>query len=206
MPSSAEFLSGFSKKDRLTPVVTLVVYFGTERWDGARSLHEMMEADDDKVLRYVQDYHINLIEPAGLEPAELDKLTSSLREVLGYIKYSNNKQELLTFVNNNMMMDVEAARVINAVTNTHIDIPEDAEEVNMCKAIEDLINDSKAEGRLEGLNEGLIRRKEEKHANIVAFLMRIPNIELAEEIFGVSADEVMKLASDNGIVIGNAKR
>ena len=192
MPSSAEFLSGFSKKDRLTPVVTLVVYFGTERWDGARSLHEMMEADDDKVLRYVQDYHINLIEPAGLEPAELDKLTSSLREVLGYIKYSNNKQELLTFVNNNMMMDVEAARVINAVTNTHIDIPEDAEEVNMCKAIEDLINDSKAEGRLEGLNEGLIRRKEEKHANIVAFLMRIPNIELAEEIFGVSADDVMK--------------
>ena len=198
MLSSAEFLSGFSKKDKLTPVITLVVYFGSERWDGAKSLHEMMDADDAKLLRYVQDYHINLIEPADLDSAELDKLTSSLREVLGYIKYSNNKQELLAFVNDNMMMDIEAARVINAVTNTHIDIPADAKEINMCKAIEDLINDSKEEGRLEGLAIG----GKEKRANIVAFLMRIPNIELAEEIFGVSADEVMKLASDNGIIIG----
>ena len=76
----------------------------------------------------------------------------------------------------------------------------------MCKAIEDLINDSKAEGRLEGLNEGRLEGlaigSKEKHANIVAFLMRIPNIEMAEEIFGVSADEVMKIASDNGIIIG----
>ena len=41
------------------------------------------------------------------------------------------------------------------MTKTYIDIPDDAKEVNMCKAIEDLINDSKAEGMAEGMAEGI---------------------------------------------------
>ena len=40
--SSGEFLSGFHKSDRLWPVQTLVVYFGSMRWDGPRSLREML--------------------------------------------------------------------------------------------------------------------------------------------------------------------
>ena len=40
--SSGEFLSGFHKSDRLWPVQTLVVYFGSMRWDGPRSLQEML--------------------------------------------------------------------------------------------------------------------------------------------------------------------
>ncbi len=38
---SAEFLSGMKTTDRLKPVITLVVYWGEEKWDAARSLHEM---------------------------------------------------------------------------------------------------------------------------------------------------------------------
>ena len=39
----AEFLSGFSKKDRLVPVITVVVYFGKEPWDGARDLFDLFQ-------------------------------------------------------------------------------------------------------------------------------------------------------------------
>ena len=153
--SHAEFLSGFSKGDTLTPVVTLVVYYGAEKWNGPRSIHDMIKCNDKHFMEYVQDYRINLIEPANIEPAELDKFTTSLKKVLGYIKYSNNKQDLLSFItNNDMTVDIDAARVINAVTKTHIEIPDEAKEVDMCKAIEDLINDSKAEGMLEGRNAG----------------------------------------------------
>ncbi len=153
--SHAEFLSGFKKEDKLTPVVTLVLYYGSERWDGPRSIHDMINCDDADFMEYVPDYRINLIEPAALEPDELNRFSTSLSKVLGYIKYSNDKQELLSYItNNDMTVDVEAARVINAVTKTHIDIPEDAEEVNMCKAIEDLMNDSKAEGIALGEERG----------------------------------------------------
>ena len=43
-PSSGEFLGGFHKTDRLIPVVTLVIYWGPDRWDGPLSLKEMYAA------------------------------------------------------------------------------------------------------------------------------------------------------------------
>ncbi len=152
----SEYLSGFRKEDKLTPVITLVLYFGVDKWDGPRSIHEMLDTSDSRLLKYVQDYSINLIEPAGIAPTELDKFSTSLREVLGYIKYSNDKNSLLSFITekSDMIIDVDAARVINVMTKTHIDIPDDVKEVNMCKAIEDLINDSRAEGRNQGIAEG----------------------------------------------------
>ena len=172
--SRGEFLSGLRKEDKLTPVITLVLYFGVDSWDGARSIHEMLSTNDPKLLKYVQNYQINLIEPASISAAELDSFTTSLREVLGYIKYANDKDKLLSFVTakQDMVIDIDAARVINVITKTHIDIPDDAKEVNMCKAIEDLINDSKAEGRLEGRKEGITEGKHEGYIDAMMGLVR----------------------------------
>ena len=39
--SGDAFLSGFEKTDKLIPIITLVVYFGSRKWDGPLSLHEM---------------------------------------------------------------------------------------------------------------------------------------------------------------------
>ena len=107
--------------------------------------------EDDKaaILSFVQNYQIHLIDPA--------KLSTSLREVLGYIKYSKDKEQLLKFIDNNprMRMEAGAAKVIQAVTNTKIEIPENAEVVDVCKAVEDLMEDSRQEGRKQGQIETL---------------------------------------------------
>ena len=71
--NSEEFLSGFRKADRLMPVVTLVVYFGDKEWDGAKSIHEMLSVDNEKLLSYIPDYSINLIEPAKISRIEYFK-------------------------------------------------------------------------------------------------------------------------------------
>ena len=91
------------------------------------------DTKDPELLKYVQDYRINLIEPAGIEPQELDKFSTSLREVLGYIKYANDKDKLVSFItaNPDTVIDANAARVINAMTKTYIDIPDAAARVNM---------------------------------------------------------------------------
>lgn len=47
----------------MIPVVTLVIYFGTEAWDGPRSLYEMFGVENKKILPFVPDYRINLIAP-----------------------------------------------------------------------------------------------------------------------------------------------
>ncbi len=154
----AEFLSGFHKTDKLRPVITLVIHFGAEPWDGATSLHEMMEFPLEKMRDFIQDYKIHLIDPAAIEPEELEKFSTSLREVLGCIKYSNDKEKLSSFIRNNtrMTLEINAARVIQAVTKVTIDLSEETEDVDMCKAIEDMMQDSRAEGKAEGRTEGIL--------------------------------------------------
>ncbi len=157
-PTRAEFLSGFYKADKLRPVITLVLHFGADPWDGATSLHEMMYFPLEEMRTFIQDYKIHLIDPAALKPDELEKFSTSLREVLGCIKYSKDKEKLSSFIRNNtrMMLEINAARVIQAITNITLDLSEEVEEVDMCKAIDDMMQDSRKEGKAEGRTEGIL--------------------------------------------------
>ena len=120
--SRGEYLSGFYKDDRLTPVITLALHFGANEWNGPLSLHEMMNVKNRELLRFVQDYQVHLIDPARLSEEELTKFSTSLREVMGYIKYSKDKKKLSEFLKENprMLIEANAARVIKAVTNGNV--------------------------------------------------------------------------------------
>ena len=151
--SRGEYLSGFYKEDKLTPVITLVLHFGANEWDGPLSLHEMMAVQDPALLHFVQDYQIHLIDPAKLSAEDLGRFSSSLREVIGYIKYSKDKERLSEFLTDNprMLLEANAARVIKAVTNTPLEIPEGAEVIDVCKAVEEMMNESEERGELRML-------------------------------------------------------
>ena len=49
-----------------------------------------------------------------------------------------------------MIMDNDAARVIRDVTNTPIYVPDGKGEIDMCKAVRDMIDESKQEGMAAG--------------------------------------------------------
>lgn len=136
-----EYLSGFYKEDRIRPVITLVIHFGADEWDGPLSLYEMMDLEDEKLLEFVQDYRIFLIDPYKLTHDDLEKFSSSLGDVLGYIKYSKDKNALSKFLNDSqvMIIDNDAARVIRDITNTPIYVPDGKGEIDMCKAVKDMI-------------------------------------------------------------------
>ena len=150
--NNGEYLSGFLKEDHIRPVITLVIHFGAEEWDGPLSLHEMMSTRDMELLSFVENYRIHLIDPAKLTEEQLNKFSTSMREVIGYIKYSKNKDKLLEFLRTDTHRSIEmnAVRVIKTITNTPIEVSEEEEEIEMCKAIEDLIAESEARGRAEG--------------------------------------------------------
>ena len=135
--TAEEYLSGFKRTDKIVPVITLVIHFGAEPWDGPMSLHEMMDVHDKKLLKLVQNYRIHLIDPSAINEEELEKFTSSLREVLSFIKYSEDPDKLASYVEGNPRMNLEreAALVIKAVTNVPVNLPEQKEELNMCKSL-----------------------------------------------------------------------
>ena len=144
------------QKYRDVPVITLVIHFGADEWDGPLSLHEMMPELSAELAQYVQNYRIHLIDPSRLTKEELHKFTTSFREVMECIKCSKDKEQMKELLHDNprMQMDANAARVISAVTSMELEIAEGAEVVDMCKAIDDMMSESRQEGICLGVEEG----------------------------------------------------
>jgi hypothetical protein len=87
-PSSGEFLTGFWKGDRLTPSVTVTLYFGPDEWDGPLSLLDMMDISNPKVRVCMNDYKVMLIAPTQMSDEEIKKFHFNLQQVMMFIKYS----------------------------------------------------------------------------------------------------------------------
>lgn len=159
-PTSDEFLSGFMKNDCVLPVITLVIYWGPEEWDGPMTLKEMYSDADETILAMAPDYKINLLSPAQINENEIKEFHSSLRQVLKYIKYSEDKQKLKKLAQcDDEFRAVErvAVDVINAVTNSNIEILEGEEVVDMCKGLVDWAEESREEGRIEERKENIAK-------------------------------------------------
>ena len=188
--SSAEYLSGVTKSDKITPVITLVLYWGNEAWDGPKSLYEMFKETDLDILRYVNDYHINLIEPKDIK--DFSKFRTELRKVLEFINAADSLAKMKEILENNheyyLHMDLESARMIETFGKAKIDMKQyekNKEEVDMCKAIEDMILEGKQEGIQEGI-KALIEVAKELGATTDIIEKKV------EEKFNLSKDEAVQ--------------
>ncbi len=151
---SEEFLSGFGKEDKLIPSITVTILFSAKPWDGPLSLFEMMGISDPAVQACMDNYYMRLIAPAQMADEEIMKFQSSLREVLLFIKYSENKDELSRMLENNQKrfgeLERRAVDVIKAVTNAGIKYKRSEEAVDVCKAIQDMQTEAEQRGKQIG--------------------------------------------------------
>lgn len=159
----AEFLSGLRKGDKLHPVITLVIYWSADAWEGPVSLHEMLDTDDVNILRFVPDYRLNILAPESIADSDFEKFSTALAEVFQYIKKSNNKADLdrLLQENSNFRhMDRESAELINTVTKSNIQFEHGKETVDMCTAIQQMREESMSEGMEKGMeNTSFVLKK-----------------------------------------------
>ena len=174
-----EFLSGFAKEDKLIPVVTIVVYWNAGAWDGPRSLHEMFEVKKKEVLKFIPDYWINLVVPEEMD--DFDKFATQLGPVLEYCQCSADKEKLKKLKKakekEGFFLDRESVEVLNECLNAGIKLPEkEGVTVDMCKAMEGLIEEGRAEGRAEG----------------AARMSRLVSLLLSQEKY----EEIKKVTSD----------
>ena len=154
--TSGEYLIGFYKDDRLIPVITVVVYFGSDTWNAPRSLHAMLSVHDPEILSLAPDYRINLFSPAEIKDEELNKLQSNLREVMLFIKYAKDKRKLKKLTSENssfQSLELKAAQVIDSITDINLRFTETERSVNMCQAVQEICDDTRAEGHAQGLQD-----------------------------------------------------
>ena len=149
--SSDEFLSGFTLDDKLTPVITITLYLGTTQWDGPRSLAEMMPQMDERILPFINDYRINLLNP--LEITDFSKFETGLRPLFELLKNASDEEKLNDLITKDetfTRVDVETVAAIYLFAGTDIKYDEKEEVVNMCKAWDD----HKKRGIQEGIQQG----------------------------------------------------
>ena len=143
--TQAEYLSGFYRDDHLVPVITLVIHFGAEEWDGPTCLKDMITVHDKKLLEYIQDYKIYLIDPAKLTEEDLRKFSRDKTKLRNYIVH-----------NPRMKLEKEAAQVIKIITKTPIKIKTGGEKTDMCQAVDEMIEDGRREATVRILS-GLVK-------------------------------------------------
>ncbi|MBO5210190.1 MAG: Rpn family recombination-promoting nuclease/putative transposase [Lachnospiraceae bacterium] len=158
----SECLSGFSKKDRIIPVITIVLYFGEEKWDGATDLYELMDMQyypleiQQCFKNFVNNYHINLLDVRHME--NTDVFRTDLKQVFNFIKRDANKKELQEYLAEHRLeyesLTSETFDVIEKLSNFDFggfrrESVETGGNYSMCRAMEEMLEDAREEGRQE---------------------------------------------------------
>lgn len=145
--NKAEFLSGFTEHDKIEPVITVVVYFGGDEWNAPRSLYDMFSTKNIELLKFVNDYKINLIVPNEIKDTE--NFHTDFRHVVNFIKASNDKEELKALMKKERdtfsRLSSDVVMVLKECANIKISIDQKEGVIDMCKAIEDMMIDKETE-------------------------------------------------------------
>ncbi|MBQ7766831.1 MAG: Rpn family recombination-promoting nuclease/putative transposase [Lachnospiraceae bacterium] len=149
-----EYLCGFLKTDRLTPVYTIVVYWGDREWDGAKSLREMIDIpmEDEEVrkemLELVPDYKIKVFDLN--KETDFTAFGRTLKTVFEFYSSGKNKNLFRNYIDMHRdeveALDEESkfflATLLGKKRLAKELLKENQKEDNsMCKAIDDLIED-----------------------------------------------------------------
>ncbi len=148
---SATFLSGFTKYDRLKPVVTVTIYWGANSWDGPTTLKEMMGPMDNEVASFVDDCNINLFSIIDLDV--VPEFKTRLRELFMLLSQRNKGSNFDKTLSGNaeyQKMDKETAQLISEFTKLKMPRKNKDGEYNMCKAVEEIKSESEARGETVG--------------------------------------------------------
>ena len=101
------------------------------------------------------DYHSNIIVPKEIK--DFSRFSSELKNVLEFIAISDDKSKLNEIKNDSSYehLEIDTVQLINECTNSKISIAQGEKEVNMCKGLEDLMDDCREEGRCESIERML---------------------------------------------------
>ena len=160
----AERLCGIRKTDRLVPVYTLCLYHGMEKWDGPRSLRDMMRFEKGNDFQELfgdypfRLYCLNEIKDLGVFHTEV----RSLFRVLQFREDREEMRQLLQEDEEYRQLDADTLEVMAVV----LDMPklwenrrqyliDEKEEYAMCKAMREWAAEERRLGREEGREEGL---------------------------------------------------
>ncbi len=154
--SEDEFLSRMKKEDRFIPVITVVVYYGDESWNGATSLHGILNIPK-RLERFVNDYKLLLVEARrnGLVLHNMNNrdLFNLLEIILDKTTPTHETRRKAIEYTQEHRVDRDVIVTVAGATNCKIDFDSIGKEgeIDMCTVFEETWAEGKAEGKAEGI-------------------------------------------------------
>ena len=153
-----------SLNEELKPNFIVVLNMSDSKWKGPLSLEDYFSEDD---LKFFGPLFVNVrmvvIDPFEMDDKEIEGLKTDLELVLKVIKKKADKEAFCDYIKSDdrfKNLDEVTAKLIAELINIKI---EDG-GTNVCKALDDLVKDSKAEGEAIGRAEGEAKGREEGKA------------------------------------------
>ena len=205
--SSDEFISKFRKVDRIYPVITLIFYYGIDEWDASLDLYDMFQfgeelRDRKELQEYIPNYKINLIDAARLE--NLERFGEELQQIFGLLKCRGDKEAILTYAEEHkdyfQHMDRETGLMVGEFLQSESIVKkmtsggEKGDEMDMCKALEDLYND--------GVEQGIERGERKKlKTQVMKKMQKGCSVEMIADMLEESVEIIRELACEleNGL-------
>ncbi|MGN0161201.1 MAG: Rpn family recombination-promoting nuclease/putative transposase [Lachnospiraceae bacterium] len=201
-----EFLAGFSQKDRLIPVTTIVVYYGKEPWESPKRLSDIQENTGgllSTLQECVQNYEINVIDVRRLTDEQIEGIGSEVKLLFGYVKHDGNPKKLEEFIQKNREsfehLSGETYEMIAIMTGTGklLEIMKDVEEqgeYNMCKAIKDMVEAGEKRGMEQGIQQGIQQGIEKGESKLGLLISRLFADGRTNDAQKAATDEKMRKA------------
>jgi len=151
-----EYLSRMKKTDKFTPVITVVLYYGDEPWDGATTLHEMLDIPD-RIKRFVNDYKMLLVE-ARQNDLTLHNMSNiaffdMLKIVLDKNITRNEARKKVTDYALKHNVDKTVIMTVAGAANLRIDYNALSKkgDVTMCTLFDEIAKEGEIKGKIEGI-------------------------------------------------------
>ncbi len=152
-----EFLSKMRKGDRLHPIITIVIYYGEEEWDGPLSLADMTEDVSKEIQEVFSNYQINLLQIRDTGKYQFaDKDVQIVFDIIREIQLGEFQKIKERY--NDTDIRAELLRVIGTIVKSE-GIVEQAnqgkEAKSMYKSLELLLEENRQIGISQGISQGI---------------------------------------------------
>lgn len=153
-----EYMSRMKKADKLIPVITIVVYYGEKSWDGAVSLHEMLNIPK-AMESFVNDYKMHLVE-ARKNDLKLHNINNqdlfNLLEIIldKSAKWNEIKEKAINYARKHEV-EKSVIMTVAGAANCKMDynMMEKKGDADMCTVFEEARKEGVAEGEAKGIIE-----------------------------------------------------
>lgn len=154
------FLSGITCQDKFYPVIHIIIYFGKKRWKAARKMDDLFHTEKfpEELKRLFTEKSILIFDMRHFSNEEWFR--TDLRQVCGFLQRTNDRTKLKAYMEENQ--EIFAAlpedaydflAVMAGIRNLQLiktKVQTEGGEFDMCKAIKEMLRDSRQEGRQEG--------------------------------------------------------